>query len=382
MKSFAVYLILFSLYYDINAQERFPLQFDGNLRSDLIYLKKEMGSTNLLFHGEMDFAVSISTEDLHLLKGGEIYVQGMGVMGNQASANYAGDLQVFSNIESENRLFLYQCYYSQRFNKLHLKFGQIDMNSDYLISSWASTMINSSFGVIPTISLNMPASIFAYLAPGISLKFQYSKRLAFQTVFFGGNPGDFETNRHNLRWNLKKDDGWFNITEFSYKTKSELRLGKYKAGFFYHSGSTGETEFISGMVGNSGFYMIGDQQLTLEKNTIRNGLSMFFQLSGNLVHESMIRSYYSMGLMYRGMFPGMNEDEFTIALASVKLGKKFMIKNPDYLSNETIVEMTYKKHLFPFLIIQPDFQYIINPGATNLYDGNAAVCLIRTIISI
>ena len=242
-------------------------------------------------------------------------------------------------------------------------------------------MINSSFGVIPTISLNMPVSIFAYLAPGVSFKYLQSKQFVFQTAFFSGNPGDFETNPHNLRWNLKKQDGWFNITEFQFKTRSDLRLGRYKAGFFYHSVNPQDPESISSAKGNPGFYIIGDQQITFEKNTIKNGLSLFYQLSWNLARENMVRSYYSMGLMYRGMLPQMNEDEFTVALASANLGKSYMTENTDCCNHETAIEMTYKKYIMPSWIIQPDFQYIINPGATNLYAGNTTVFLIRTIYS-
>ncbi|MCU0472990.1 MAG: hypothetical protein MUC93_06445 [Bacteroidales bacterium] len=128
------------------------------------------------------------SDNLGLFKGGELYVQAMGIFGSQASANFTGDQQVFSNIESDPGIFLYQCYYKQTFNKLIVKLGQLDMNADYLVSSWAAPMVNSSFGVIPTISLNMPASIFAFLSPGSPLNICFPNSLLFKQHFLTGIP--------------------------------------------------------------------------------------------------------------------------------------------------------------------------------------------------
>jgi porin len=363
------------------AQNEFPVKFESNARFDFIGVHNHDNRNYALMHGEADIAASVLSDNLGLFKGGELYVQTMGTFGSQASENYTGDLQVFSNIESETRIFLYQCYYKQTFNKFIIKLGQLDMNADYLVSSWAAPMVNSSFGVIPTISLNMPASIFAYLSPGISFKYLYSKQLTIQTAFFDGNPGGLESNPHNLNWHIGNDDGWFNITELHYKTKSNLRLGRYKTGIFYHSKSTTNPENVASSKQSFGFFVIGDQQLTFEKNTLKNGLSMFFQLSYSLASQNMIRRYSSLGLMYRGIFPQMNEDEFTFSLASVSLGSDFLKSNPDFYNSETAIEITYKKYLTPTVIIQPDFQYIIQPGANKLYTGNVTVGLLRTILT-
>jgi porin len=305
----------------------------------------------------------------------------MGIFGNKASENYTHDLQVFSNIENDTRLFLYQCWYKQTINKFIIKLGQLDMNSDYSVSSWASPMINSSFGVIPTMSLNMPVSIFAYITAGVSLKYLANNRLTLQTAFFDGDPGNFETNPHNLKWHFSKDEGFFNISEIHFKTKSNIMQGKYKLGLFYHSKKFTDPVDNYSEKGNIGFFVMGDQQLTSEKNTIKNGLSMFFQISYTPSQVNYIKSYYSMGLIYRGMFPGMNEDEFTAAFASVRLSDTIPDNSADYYNNETALEITYKKYVTPGIIIQPDFQYIINPGASKLYSSNVTAATIRTILA-
>jgi porin len=357
------------------SQDGTAVDFSASSRFDFISLRNPDLSKHFLLHGEIDAAVSISTENLRLFKGGEFYSQVMGVFGNKASSEYSGDLQVFSNIESDSRLFLYQCYYKQTFGKFILKLGQMDMNADFCVSGYGSSLVNSSFGVIPTISLNMPVSIFSYLSAGISLKYLISPRVTLQTAFFDGDPGDYDTNRHNLNWRFNRSEGFFNISEIHYKTKSNLRQGKYKAGLFYHSKSPGNPP-----AGGFGYYIMGDQQITSEKGTIKNGLSIFFELSSFPSDRGFISSYYAFGLIYRGIFHNMNEDECTFAVASAYLGRSFLSSNYDYLSNETALEFTYKKFLSPNFIIQPDMQYIINCGSSRLTDGNAFIGLLRAIM--
>lgn len=370
--SFVVFFTCLST--NISAQDGPAIQFSAASRFDFINLRDPDFTNHILVHGELDAAVLLSTENLKLFRGGELYAQVMDVFGNKASANYSGDLQVFSNIESDSRLFLYQCYYKQTFGKFILKLGQLDLNADYSVSGYGSSLINSSFGVIPTISLNMPASIFSYLTAGVSFKYLLSPRIVVQTAFFDGDPGGYENNRHNLNWHFSRSEGFLNISEIHYKTRSNLKQGKYKAGFFYHS----KYSDVPGPC--FGWYIMGDQQITSEMNTIKNGLSIFFELSSAPGSTSFISSYHAFGIIYRGIFNNMNEDECTLALASAHLGRSYLSVDDQYLSNETALELTYKKFLTPNFIIQPDIQYIINCGSTRVNKGNAAIGLIRSVM--
>jgi len=378
---FLICSAIFSISVKVYPQDDPIVQFEATARFDLIGLNNHDEKKYALFHGEGDIVASISSENLRLFKGGEFYIQAMGIFGNQASRKYAGDLQVFSNIESDTRIFLYQCWFKQTFNKLIVKFGQLDMNSDYSVSSWASPNVNSSFGVIPTISLNMSVSIFSYLTAGISFKYLVNNQITVQTAFFNGDPGNYETNRNNLNWHFSREGGWFNISELHFKTKSNLKQGNYKLGMFYHSKNISDPSELTSAKGNLGFFVMGDQDLTSEKNTIKNGLRMFFQLSVSPAKVNMIKSYYGFGLIYRGMFRRMNEDEFTVAVASAHINDTKLDRNPDLFNQETAIELTYKKYLKSNFIFQPDFQYIIHPGANRLYKGNVTVGLLRTILT-
>lgn len=77
-----------------------------------------------------------------------------------------------------------------------------------------------------------------------------------QAALFDGDPGGYDYNRHNLNWHFSRTEGFLTISEIHYKTKSNLKQGKYKAGFFYHSKCPAITAGYSW-----GWYIMGDQQV-------------------------------------------------------------------------------------------------------------------------
>ncbi len=76
--------------------------------------------------------------------------------------------------------------------------------------------------------------------------------------------------------------------------------------------------------------------------------------------------YYGGGLVYRGLIPGRNEDEIGVGVAAALNGSHFRraqqrAETPvDHA--EITLEMSYAINVRPEIVIQPDVQYIINPG--------------------
>jgi porin len=51
--------------------------------------------------------------------------------------------------------------------------------------------------------------------------------------------------------------------------------------------------------------------------------------------------------------------------------------NPDY---EIVIDATYEAQITPWLILQPDIQYIIHPGGSRDY-GNALILAGRVVVT-
>ena len=71
------------------------------------------------------------------------------------------------------------------------------------------------------------------------------------------------------------------------------------------------------------------------------------------------------------------KDNLGIAIAFASLNNKILNMDSKTYSNcETAIELTYNYQLTEHLCIQPDVQYILNPGMKRQYD-NALIGMLR-----
>ncbi|HBX49887.1 MAG: hypothetical protein A2275_05460 [Bacteroidetes bacterium RIFOXYA12_FULL_35_11] len=332
--------------------------------------------------GEVDISLKIITEKLGIWKGGEFFVQGMNVHGKKPTSNIIGDFQTFSNIESDDHTSFYEFWYNQHlFNeKVAILVGQLDMNADFSVSENASHFINSSFGVIPTLSMNNTLSIFPLLTCGAVAKAKVSKKIFVQTGFYNGYNGDFTTNPSAIKWEYKKENGFYNITEVHYfNMKDTVVTGTYKLGLFYHTGyfiklSNGDT-----LHNNYGIYAIADQIIFSKYPDSEQGLNAFFETSYFPEDRNFLNFFIGGGLRYRGLFNKRKYDDIGLAFATGTMSKYYKNQSDSILSHETAIEFMYKAQLHKNIVIQPEIQYIINPGAYKPVN-NSFVGMIRLFI--
>lgn len=336
--------------------------------------------------GEADIQIRFSTENAGLWKEGEAIVQVMNTHGKKPSGNFTGDFQTFSNIETDDHLALYEFWYNQHLfdDKISLLIGQLDMNADFSVSDNAMYFINSSFGVIPTLSLNNAVSIFPLLSPGFVAKYKPNLNYFFQAGIYNGNPGDFESNPNGVNWKFSKENGLYTIAEFHYlNTTDSTQTGAYKLGLFYHSAQfagSGLNDTIS-YKGNYGIYATADQLVFSNDPKKERGLSVFCQASIFPQDRNFLNMYYGGGIRYHGLFDKRKNDDIGIAFASAWLSPNFRKTAPEIFdTHETAIELTYKLKINKNITIQPDVQYILNPGA-NKEIKDAFVGFVRLIIN-
>jgi porin len=69
----------------------------------------------------------------------------------------------------------------------------------------------------------------------------------------------------------------------------------------------------------------------------------------------------SLGLHYRGLIAGRDDDEAGIAVAVTHAGDDFR-STGDFKRQETELELTYRAQIKPWLAIQPTLQGVFNTG--------------------
>ena len=316
--------------------------------------------------GNLDITATFNTENANLWKGGTFFVYLLNNHGTSLS-QYVGDLQGVDNIEADAHTRLYEFWYMQKFGKLSITIGQHDLNSEFSGTEYGGIFINSSFGIQPDISGNVPISIFPVATLGGILKYEVNDQFSILTAIYNGDPGSQAGN--SLNWKLADSSGVLNISELQYQLKNKTKPGTYKLGAWLHSADN-----------HYGIYAIADQKLFNEKNDLNKGLGFFTQL-GIAPREGSVFDYFaSFGLHYTGLFGGRKEDNLGLALGHASMSKYIIKQDPTVdLTGETVLELVYEARINDYISIKPDLQYIINPGATSAVK-NSLTGIIRTVL--
>ncbi len=112
--------------------------------------------------------------------------------GGKPSADFVGDAQGVSNIEAPWSLRPYEFYFMQNFavSGTQFRVGLIEISDQFLSLPGTAELISSSFGLISTVSLNVPTS--TYPKPGLGASFEqaFGKRWHARVGVFQGHPED------------------------------------------------------------------------------------------------------------------------------------------------------------------------------------------------
>jgi porin len=148
--------------------------------------------------------------------------------------------------------------------------------------------------------------------------------------------------------------------------------------------------------GDYGIYGVIDQMLYRVPSTNDQGLSAFARAGGVPNDRNLIDFYADGGVVYKGLTPGRPNDRVGIAAAFARVGDNARGLDADIglfgnffypvRTSEAVIELTYLAQLKPWLLVQPDLQYVINPGGGVLNSNgsqrrNALVLGVRSSIN-
>jgi porin len=324
---------------------RDPFSFSGAYVGDL-YANTAGGlGTGAGYMGMGNIKIGFDTGKAGWWKGGGFFVNGASIHGKSLSETFSGDLQIASNIDAGEHVYLHELWVRQRAGSVTLTMGLQDLNADFMVSEGAGRFINSSFGVPPVIATGIPVPIFPLTGPGLSVVWEIDERWTLQGALFDGKQTSFEHNPHNLHWSFCHDDGMLTMSEIHFR-------GRYKLGAYYHSADK-----------NYGFYALADQPLG-------ERVSLFGQLALAPKGKNENNYYFGAGANLSGVFDSGGRDEMGVALAHAGL-------HDTGHRHETALEFYYKYTVSENIALQPDIQYIINPSGTGDKLKNALAGILR-----
>jgi len=344
----------------------------------LIYYGETLGNLSgglaqgAIYEGMAKIGVGVNLEKLVGLEDAVFYANAIYPHGDSVTQKYTGDFNTVSNIDTTDGVRLYKLWLQKAFDddKWEVRAGQIAADKECFVSDGASLYLNNAFGTFPTFSSNIPGPIFPLSAPGVRVRWALSESFSVLTMVFSGDVGSATSNPHNADWRYHGRNGALSLTEMAYHTNqtddAKGLPGTFKLGGYYDSKAFSDQTGVGTVPGNYGVYAMADQLLYRapvgsEEDT--RGLGSFLRVGFAPQSDTNVVTFdLETGLNYTGLLRVRPKDITGIGFAFTRFGDPYVQANGGTGHHESIVELTDLVVLSEHSTLQPDVQYIANPG--------------------
>ena len=363
------------------------------------------------YEGLTTLTVQLDTLKAFGWAGGTFNISGLQIRGRNLSQYYLDNLQTASGIEADDTTRLWEIWYDQAFldNKADVKIGQQSLDQEFIISQGSSLFINTMMGwpLVPSVDMYAGGPAYPLSSLGVRLRVQPGGGFTVLGGVFQDNPpgGQFNNDSQLLgttEWggNFNLRTGALFIAELQYalnqpSTGQMARPGQqsglpgtYKLGFWYDTAPFPSPRFDNTglslanpnsdgvpvtLLHNWSIYGVMDQVVWQPDPLAARAVGVFARLMGAPGDRNLIDFSANGGVTLKAPLPGRDSDTFGVGFGFAKLSGAavglsqdtgFYTQNPSYpvRSSETFIEITYQAQVAPWLQVQPDFQYVFNPG--------------------
>ncbi len=253
-------------------------------------------------------------------------------------ATLVGDAQGFSNIAATPRSSLYTLYYRQRLadSGWTVRLGLVPADRYFDTADSAGLLINSSFGVQPTWSANTVAPI--YPTAGIGAMATWSDGR------WRNRAGVFQADPRARGSAFERGFLLLDEVNFGASAATTYKVGAWS----YHPHDPPSAPLPKTTWGG---YAIAEHAL----NAAANAPTAFVRVGWSPPKASVIPLGFQIGVLVPAPFTTRPDDQLSLGIASAHLRDQGV---------ETAYEATYLIALSRHVSLQPDVQYVANPGGT------------------
>lgn len=389
------------------------------------------------YDGLTQMAVQLDTQQAFGWYGGTARASALQIYGRNLSANNLLTLQTASGIEADDAARLWELWYQQKFlneDRADIKIGQQSLDQEFIISQNGLYFVNTMFGwpLVPSYDLPGGGPAYPLSALGVRLRGRPNDSVTFLAGVFNGspvltNPSTLDPQQQNASGtSFPLRGGQLVIAELQYtypalgsmvySAAQNSLAGTYKVGFWYNSekffdlqhdntGLSLADPASNGMpalhYGNYSIYSVIDQLVwrSSEPEEPDRTANVFLRAMGTpLGDRNLIAFSLNAGFVFHEPIEHRDDDIFGVAMEYGRVSAAEAAFNQatafytgaftPVRSGETVIEVTYQYQLTPAVILQPDFQYVFNPGAglanpnaPNQQIKNEAVIGVRTTLT-
>lgn len=318
-------------------------------------------------------SLKIDTDKAFGWTGGKFVVSGFYNSGPSLNENFVGAVQDPSaiDVDGRNLLRLYQVYYDQNFGSTDVRFGVMDLETEFGVTRPMDSFFNGAFAWTSTFDvsgqggLNGP-STYPNTAFGVRVRQIINDQWSVQGAVVNGMADEAASPQSNSV-NFNNSSGALAIVEIDY---TPIARTKIMAGYWMYTGlmDTQSQYSADGALrqarGSDGAYVGGTTRLYTIKDA--RGLDAFVNFgiadsTVNLVDRSV-----NAGLNWTGLFDARPQDKLGFGIGVAHAGGPFqqaqLVQGDTAYAYETAFELTYRAVLTDWLTVQPNIQYTVHPG--------------------
>ncbi len=375
------------------ALEKEGVSFDFNNIGDFLTDVTGGQEHHLTYFGRFRATTDI---DFNRLSGfdGELFFSPIWQYGQNLSAQYLHTNTLTSSIAGPNSVRIDQFWYQQGFfdNMFKIKVGQVAAVNEFGATDFFDILFNDELGYAPNAIFNTKQPFSPASKPGVVLWGDLSDLtpgLYAKTGVFTGYDNPYHPDSNGVDYVDDFDHGITGSVELGYKEQKTIYDGVYKVGANWNSGFAYVNPATNQPYGHDyNAYAVVEKTVYRPlgmdgKIDTKKGLDLLFEFVGEPGDRNPLQYEFTTGGRYTGLIPGRDDDKVGFGLIYSDNGNAFSQANENGggpgLGGETTVELDYQYNPAPWLSIQPDAQYIFDPGGDSSHD-DILVLGLRTIV--
>jgi porin len=365
------------------------------------------------YDGLTQFIMQLDTQRSFGHYGGVLNISALQIHGNNLSSANLATLQTGSGIEADRATRLWEFWYDQKFleeDRLDVRVGQESADQEFIVSNNAAYFVNTMFGWPAVPSYDLPGGGPAYplSAPAVRVRWRPINSISLLTAVFNGSPVNNNTgdpqqqNPSGTTFPLHGGALIMSELQFSYPSlggmtypgESAPLSRLYKIGAWYNTERFADQRFDHNGLslanpqsdgipathhGDFSLYAVADQMIWRDGDDPNHAINVFARAMGTpQADRNPLMFSMNAGLVMHEPFRYRPDDTLGVGMGYAHVSSQLadydsdvagyaQITNPGSFSpvrsSETYFEVTYQRQIRPWWQVQPDIQYVINPGA-------------------
>ena len=325
------------------------------------------------YNDNLDIKFELDGEKLFGIKGNRAMVYFLNNNGSGPNRR-VGSVEGIDNIEVGTNTFkLYELWDEQSFfdDRLSVLIGLHDLNSEFMVNDMTANFIHPAFQVnqeFAQTGKNGP-SIFPNTSLAARVNYAPTKETYIMAAVFDGVPGNPDRPR-GTHIDFESGDGALYIAELGFTPpaadQGDTVPNKFAIGAWTYSDRFDDLVTVDS-AGNpikkrsEGVYVLSSYQFYHDKNKGRD-VGAFFRAGMGDGDTAQTDWFYAAGLVGNGWVPTRPDGELGLGFTESHNSDKYIQAVGAANRAESSVELYYRDAIYNGITLQPDIQYIVNPG--------------------